>query len=158
MTFKSGFVCMYIYDILIIISPWLLKISNIYCFQLLKCDDLLLFSILYYCKLNLSESELLLSVFPFRRILHSHFPFHYAVGFAHTWSYSARGNGWNHLLPLPWYLSPFRSTGIQSEQNFYIVSSTQDVHIQKWILFDLFRCGWMLALRSFSLMWSALGS
>lgn len=54
---------------------------------------------------------------------------------------------------------PQVKTHIQSyEQNNYIVYSTQGhAHTHKY-LFDLFRYGWMLALRSFSLMLSASGS
>lgn len=44
-------------------------------------------------------------------LLHCNVPLHNAARAAHTWRDSARSTGRDHLLPLPWHLSPFRPPG-----------------------------------------------
>lgn len=96
-------------------------------------------------------------------LLYSNLPLCHAICFAYTWCYPPRGKGWDHLLPLPWHFSPVRCPGKENRdprsKKLDVLqwhSCTTDTHTM--ILFDLSRCGWMLALKSSSLMPLALVS
>lgn len=94
-------------------------------------------------------------------VFHSHLPLCNAVGSAYTWCYLAGGDGRDHLLPLPWHLSPFRPPSKTTHKTYGAVPIHYFLYLETCMytrLFDIFRCGWMLALRSSSHMQSALGS
>lgn len=63
-------------------------------------------------------------------VFHSHLPFCYAVGSAHTWCYPARSDGRDHLLPLPWHLSPFRPTSKSTHTTYGAVPIHYFLHIE----------------------------